>query len=186
MEKKKNSFGPGGSLPVMSPQQIAGEMPQVSDDIYAFGSLLYDLIVGAPLFSPDITEEKIRTQMPPLLSSVCASAAIPPELDRLVGAMLEKEPERRPRGMGAVRATLENLRTDYKPQEHPVTDGQPQSGITPVARRSQLRQASQQSPGTRSPCCRCRQIDIESQALRCSRCGGSYFTGGGFFITQVC
>ncbi len=36
----------GGSLPAMSPQQVGGEMPSVSDDVYSFGSLLYDLIIG--------------------------------------------------------------------------------------------------------------------------------------------
>jgi serine/threonine protein kinase len=39
----------GGSLPYMSPQQLAGEPPSVADDVYCLGALIFDLLSGAPL-----------------------------------------------------------------------------------------------------------------------------------------
>lgn len=97
----------GGSLPYMSPQQLAGEPPAISDDVYALGSLLYDLCSGAPLFSPDITAERVREAVPPSLAD-----KVPAALDRLLAAMLAKQSSRRPQGMSAVRAALTEILQD--------------------------------------------------------------------------
>jgi len=124
----------GGSLPAMSPQQVGGEMPSVSDDVYSFGSLLYDLITGAPLFSPDVTPEKVQLEKPPLLSEVKPDAGIPPHLDHLVAAMLAKDSGRRPAGMDAVRAALDNLLEDsVAPEAESLADDA--QSIRPLSRR---------------------------------------------------
>lgn len=132
----------GGSLPAMSPQQLAGERPSVSDDVYAFGSLLYDLISGAPLFTPDISELRVRNAEPPSLAEK-VKIAIPDSLDRLIAAMLDKQPERRPPGMGAVRAALEELLADRDADEAPDAEQIAAGGIRPVTRRRNLSEAPQ-------------------------------------------
>ena len=121
----------GGSLPYMSPQQLAGDPPAVSDDVYALGSLLYDLISGAPLFTPDITADRVRDATPLSLASKA-----PESLDRLLAAMLAKEPGRRPPGMSAVRAAL----TDILVDEQSAADAgrAANGGIQPVMRRKRL------------------------------------------------
>lgn len=93
----------GGSRYSMSPQQIAGAHPQPSDDIYAFGVLLYELISGRPPFWPDITSERVRFETPAPLTS---SFPIPGKLANLAAALLSKEPEARPANMGAVKEAL--------------------------------------------------------------------------------
>ena len=50
----------GGSLFCMSPQQLDNRRPSPSDDIYALGVLLYQLLTGYPPFYPDITRDRIR------------------------------------------------------------------------------------------------------------------------------
>jgi serine/threonine protein kinase len=124
----------GGSLPAMSPQQVAGELPSVSDDIYSFGSLLYDLITGLPLFAPEVTPEKVCNEKPPLLSAVKPGADIPPQLDRLVAAMLDKDPGRRPAGMSAVRAALDDLLEGSIVPE-PESSADDAQNIRPLSRR---------------------------------------------------
>ena len=124
----------GGSLPAMSPQQVAGKLPSVSDDVYSYGSLLYDLISGAPLFSPDATAEKVQNEIPPLLSAIKPDDAIPPRLDHLVAAMLDKDPGRRPAGMRAVRAVLDEILEDSAAPES-ENQADDATGIRPVSRR---------------------------------------------------
>jgi tetratricopeptide (TPR) repeat protein len=120
----------GGSLPTMSPQQVKGESPCIADDVYGFGTLIYDLISGAPLFHPDVTRERVIGEKPAPLKPLNGDAAIPQRLVGLVAAMLEKETARRPVGMSAVGAALTEILTDVSAK----ADEEPPS-IQAVARR---------------------------------------------------
>jgi len=107
----------GGSLPAMSPQQLSGAAPTVGDDIYGFGSMLYELIAGQPLFHPDVTEDKVLTETPPRLDALGLRTAPPPDLVGLVATMLQKNPLQRPQGIATVRAALESLVADQAAEE---------------------------------------------------------------------
>ena len=47
------SAASGGSPFTSSPQQLVGSAPQVTDDIYSFGAMAYELLSGYPPFYPD-------------------------------------------------------------------------------------------------------------------------------------
>ncbi len=106
----------GGSLPGMSPQQLDGAPPAVSDDVYAFGALLYDLLAGQPLFHPDVTPERIRGEVPEIPASDLTGEPLPEGLRRLMTGLLQKSPAARPPGMGAVRSALEDILRDSAPR----------------------------------------------------------------------
>ncbi|MCL4780509.1 MAG: serine/threonine protein kinase [Gammaproteobacteria bacterium] len=108
------------SLSAVSPQQLAGAAPTVSDDVYALGALLYDLLSGAPPLHPGITPARIREETPARLGVDGSGQPLPLALTRLVAALLEKSPARRPVGMAAVRAVLEELVQDAGSQSRPV------------------------------------------------------------------
>jgi serine/threonine protein kinase len=131
----------GGSMPAMSPQQLDGEPPAVSDDVYGFGALLYELIVGEPLFHPEVTPARVRTGIAPRLTSFVAD--IPAALDQLVAAMLEKQPERRPPGMAAVRAALEEMISGSVASQVPADSDA--DTLAPVARKRAQDQAPDSS-----------------------------------------
>ena len=49
----------GGSPFSMSPQQLDGALPAISDDIFAFGAVAYELLSGYPPFYPDPDPDRV-------------------------------------------------------------------------------------------------------------------------------
>jgi serine/threonine protein kinase len=102
---KAQSRSGGGTLPYMSPQQLMGCPPNVSDDVYSLGATIYELLTGKPPFfrGGDIgISRQIETQMPPSMAErrkeleVESEAEIPAMWEQTVSACLEKEGQKRP------------------------------------------------------------------------------------------
>jgi len=103
-----------GTLPYMSPQQLAGDKPSETDDIYALGATIYDLLTGKPPFyRGDMASMiiQIRERLPaPLeehrIDAGCEGAAIPDRWAKVVIACLDKNAAGRPRSAGEVAQRL--------------------------------------------------------------------------------
>ena len=85
-----------GTLPYMAPEQLAGASPDRRSDIYAVGTILYEMATGQRPFN-----EKIATR---LTDAILHRTAVPlralnpnisPELERITLKCLEKDPSRR-------------------------------------------------------------------------------------------
>ncbi|MBT8088835.1 MAG: protein kinase [Gammaproteobacteria bacterium] len=85
----------GGSLIARSPQSLAGEAVQPADDIFALGGLIYELVSGRSPYSSSQTASDIQSHTPEPLRSA-DGVDIPPELQQLVAAMLDKDADKRP------------------------------------------------------------------------------------------
>jgi serine/threonine-protein kinase len=96
----------GGSRSSLSPQQIAGEPAQPSDDLYALGSLLFELLSGRPPFPREASDEEIRTLPPP---PVASPFPVPDALRGLVAGLLAKSPKDRPPSAAAAREALQAI-----------------------------------------------------------------------------
>jgi serine/threonine-protein kinase len=96
----------GGSRSSLSPQQIAGEPAQPADDLYALGSLLFELLSGRPPFPREASDEEIRTLPPP---PVASPFPVPDALRGLVASLLAKSPNERPRSAAAAREALQAI-----------------------------------------------------------------------------
>jgi eukaryotic-like serine/threonine-protein kinase len=99
-----------GTPEYMSPEQARGDLASDKADIYALGVMTYEMIAGQPPFvagSPvEVLALHLKQVAPPVAS---VRADVPPELDRLITAMLDKEPSRRP-ALPIIRAAISTLR----------------------------------------------------------------------------
>jgi serine/threonine protein kinase len=89
-----------GTLPFMSPQQMDGGPADPTDDVYALGATLYELLSSrAPFFTGDIGHQV--KQVPPQPIQACQQELkidnpIPPNVAALIMACLRKNPAERP------------------------------------------------------------------------------------------
>jgi serine/threonine protein kinase/tetratricopeptide (TPR) repeat protein len=84
-----------------SPEQLRGEPPAVSDDIYGLGALLYELLAGQPPYYPHFDVERVLDLNEPV-PELRTVQPTPPQLVAIVMHMLQKLPRSRPESMQAV------------------------------------------------------------------------------------
>jgi serine/threonine protein kinase len=95
-----------GTSVYMSPQQMRGELPRVSDDLYALGSTFYELLTSrTPFYSGDIAYQVINEDPKPLaerLSELGLHNQVPDEVCAMIMACLAKDSAHRPTSAAAV------------------------------------------------------------------------------------
>lgn len=99
--------GSSGTPVYMSPQQMMGEKPAVTDDVYALGATLYDLLTSRPPFHSGNVMMQVMNKVPASMSDrrvdlEVTGATIPPTWESAVQACLTKEAEDRPASVSAV------------------------------------------------------------------------------------
>ena len=149
-----------GTSYAMSPEQVLGLPLDPRSDLFSLGSLLYEMLSGEAPFrasSDAATLARVCSYRP--LPARQLRAEIPAEVSELVGRLLEKEPNARPRDAGEVAARLEELRPPAgatppqgaprpQPEETTIVGGAPRaagfeqsSATLPRGRRAFLRSA---------------------------------------------
>ncbi|MGL4564661.1 MAG: serine/threonine-protein kinase, partial [Halioglobus sp.] len=101
-----------GSLSAMSPEQYLGKPLGERSDLFALGCLLYRMLGGVPPFYRDgglDARALLESDPAPLETLVSADVELPPELIRLVSAMLQKLPANRPSSTRVVRQVLRRV-----------------------------------------------------------------------------
>ena len=97
-----------GTAAYMAPEQARGKSVDKRADVWAFGAVLYEMLVGRPAFAGDtitdiiaavVTREPDWTAIPP---------STPPTIHQLLARCLEKDPKRRLRDVGDARFALES------------------------------------------------------------------------------
>jgi len=100
-----------GTLNYMSPQQMLGEDPASSDDIYALGATLYELLSSKPPFHGGDVASQVREVTAPLIAHrrskfQIVGQPIPKYWEETIAACLAKDPARRPQTAAEVARRL--------------------------------------------------------------------------------
>lgn len=156
-----------GTLPYMAPEQWLGEPAAFSNDIWAVGCVLYELVSGRPpraYASPtDYVAAAARRELVPPLRP---GASVPAWLARAIMAMLEPDPRRRPGAGECVR-----LLSGPSAQSHQTaTIGQPVPALAYLPTEPSGVPRATASPAPRS---RSRTIALSAAALIAVAAGGT-------------
>ena len=140
-----------GTIAYMSPEQARGEVLDARSDLFSFGAVLYQMITGALPFPGSTTAVifgNILHTAP--VSPVQLNSAVPPEFERILNKLLEKDRDFRYQVAAEVRADLKRLLRELDPARPPSDSGvnasRAASGSVPV-----LPSGSLPSPQTPKP-----------------------------------
>lgn len=104
-----------GTPAYMSPEQCTGRPLDARSDIYSFGSVMFEIIVGQPPLEGETPLATMYLQLkekPPLLSEAMPGQEVSIDLERIIDKCLEKDPDNRFQTMSEVVAALDTIRRD--------------------------------------------------------------------------
>ena len=115
-----------GTPSYMSPEQVRGASVDSRSDVFAFGTMLYELMTGRHPFATGSTPgtlSAILNQEPALPSA--HDPAISPELERIIVRCLKKSPEDRYNDTRDLVAQLREFQANWETKSVPVPFGGP-------------------------------------------------------------
>lgn len=156
-----STTGITGTPRYMAPEQIQGAPVDARTDLYALGTIAYEMLCGAPAHRGktlgELLTSVVHRPTPELPRSACR-----PALAALVRQALEKDPERRPKDAEAMLAALRDLNPAPAPAEPPPPAA---TGAPPHPRAAKLAQRAREAlTGVSSSSSLA--VDLLEQALR--------------------
>ncbi|HEX2643701.1 MAG TPA: TOMM system kinase/cyclase fusion protein [Thermoanaerobaculia bacterium] len=125
-----------GTCYAMSPEQVLGLELSARSDLFSLGALLYEILTGEPPFQGGNSQESLARVLsfrPQPLHHLRPD--VTPELSRLIGRMIEKDPLQRP---GSAREVAGALATFFSPlaagAPPPVAEREPSTIVQRIPR----------------------------------------------------
>jgi serine/threonine-protein kinase len=120
-----------GTAAYMSPEQARGDVVDARSDLFSFGVVLYEMVTGRAPFQgrtgTDVLSAVLRDQPVPAAK---LNPEAPPELDRIIGECLEKDPQDRCQHADQLAVDLRRLKR--------ATDSGVRPAATPAPGRRRL------------------------------------------------
>jgi eukaryotic-like serine/threonine-protein kinase len=135
-----------GTIAYMSPEQARGETLDARSDLFSFGSVLYQMVTGVLAF-PGSTSAVIFGNIlhSAPVSPVQLNENVPPELERILNKLLEKDKDLRYQVAAEVRTDLKRLLRELEPGR---------SGSDPTVTASRTSQATVRPASGSAPAAR--------------------------------
>ncbi len=117
-----------GTAGYMSPEQVRGKPADPRSDIFALGTILYEMLSGRRAFQRDSSADTLAAILkedPPELAG--EGRSIPPGVDRIVRHCLEKNPAERFQSARDLAFHLESISSPSTPNDFPITATKPTS-----------------------------------------------------------
>ena len=106
----QHELDPSGSTAYIAPERAAGRRATAQADLYALGTVFFELMAGVPPFRADtplaVLDLHRQAAVPPLASF---RDDVPPVVEDLILRLLAKEPDARPPSADEVRARIEDI-----------------------------------------------------------------------------
>jgi serine/threonine-protein kinase len=127
-----------GTVGYMSPEQVRGRPADHRSDLFSFGVILYEMLLGERAFRKDSDIETmmaILQEEPPQLSR--AGKDVPPELEEIIEHCLEKSAEERFQSARDLAFALRVAEREARAASSGRTDGGTRSGAAAAAAEAQ-------------------------------------------------
>ena len=108
-----------GTAAYMSPEQVRGEPVEARSDIFCFGSVLYEMLVGQSAFSAGSVVETMNAVLTREPSEI-ENGSLDPDIERLLCHCLEKRPPQRYQSARDLAFDLEALAVPSDVRRKPV------------------------------------------------------------------
>ena len=106
-----------GTISYLSPEQISGNSSSAASDIYALGTIFYEMITGEKPFIGETTVDIMKQILEKIpIEPVRFRDDIPVQLNHLIMRMIKKEKEQRP-VITSILAYLENIESNVGNQD---------------------------------------------------------------------
>jgi Tol biopolymer transport system component/predicted Ser/Thr protein kinase len=102
-----------GTVAYMSPEQTEGKKVDSRSDVFAFGSVFYEMLTGQKAFQRDsriATLASILHDEPK--PAIQINETLPPEIEQVLSRCLRKDPQRRWQNMSDLKVVLQDLKED--------------------------------------------------------------------------
>ena len=123
-----------GTAAYMSPEQARGQAVDKRSDIWAFGSVLYEMLTGRQAFAGDTVSDTLAGVLKIDPDWDALPAGTPRRIRRLLARCLHKDPKQRLHDVADVRIVIEEALSGA-PEEDVAIEAAPQPGI---ARRERV------------------------------------------------
>ena len=140
ISRVSKNIGSSGTPIYMSPQQMLGEKPAPSDDIYSLGATLFEMLSGKPPFYTGNIILQVQSKVPQTVQQRreelgFVGESLPPEWETVIASCLAKDAAQRPASVSAIAAALNLSGTFTAPVAVSINDQSAPSN-SPAAKNS--------------------------------------------------